>query len=157
METKTHWKKLDNPNYLGAYSLMDGESKELIATIEKVVIEEVKTSSGSENCKVAYLKNSKPMILNTTNCKAIQKATGSPYIDDWAGQNITIFVAKIKAFGEDIDALRIRPTKAQKPELNPKSKNWDKAKKAIMEGTYTIDDILKKYTVTEENQKLLLS
>jgi len=39
MEKKTHWRKLDNPNYLGAYSLLDGQTKELTVTIEKVVVE----------------------------------------------------------------------------------------------------------------------
>jgi len=105
---KTHWKKLDNPDYLGAYSLMDGETTELTATIEKVIVEGVKSDRGTENCKVAYLKGHKPMILNVTNCKVIQSIFDSPFIEDWKGKDITIYVDKVKAFGEVMDCLRIR-------------------------------------------------
>lgn len=156
---KTHWKKLDNPNYLGAYSLMDGETKELTVTIEKVVNEEIKTDRGSEMCKVAYLKGHKPLILNTTNSKQIEKIYDSPYIEDWAGKKITIYVAKIKAFGETLDALRIKNIKPKEsnPELLPNDKkNWDKVVKALTNG-YKIDDILTKWSISEQNRELLLS
>jgi len=105
---KTHWKKLDNPNYLGAYSLLDGVTQELTATIEKVVIEEVKSDRGAEPCKVAYLKGQKPLILNTTNCKIITKLFDTPFIEEWAGRDITLHVEKIKAFGETMAALRVK-------------------------------------------------
>ena len=81
---KTHWKRLDNPNYLGAYSLMDGSNKhELVAQITKVVIEEVKNDRGSEQLKVMHLNGHKPMILNATNSKTLEKLFNSPYIEDW--------------------------------------------------------------------------
>ena len=63
MEKLTHWKKLINPDYLGAYSL-DG-MKELNVTIEKVVREMVTGTGGKkEECTVAYLKNQKPFIVS---------------------------------------------------------------------------------------------
>jgi len=156
---KTHWKKLDNPNYLAAYSLMDGQTKEIIVTIDKVVVEEVKTDRGAEQCKVAYIKGQKPMILNVTNCKAIQKAYDTPYIEDWAGKTITLYVAKIKAFGDVVDALRIKPEKpvVSLPELKPGHDKWEGAKKAISEGSYELNDVLKKYTMSDKNQELLCS
>lgn len=156
-EQKTHWRKLDNPDYLGAYSLMDGNQRDLIVMIEKVVIEDVKNERGTEPCKVAYLKGRKPMILNTTNCRTIEKILESPFIDDWKGQHITLYVAKIKAFGETLDALRVRPKKPliKLPELTPTHNGWDGAKKAIEDGSYTIDQIKTKYSVSQENEKLL--
>ena len=142
---KTHWKKLDNPNYLAAYSLMDGQTREIVVTIDKVVVEEVKTDRGAEQCKVAYIKGQKPMILNVTNCKAIQKAYDSPYIEDWAGKSITLYVAKIKAFGDVVDALRVKPERpvVTLPELKPGHDKWESAKKAISEGSYELADVLK--------------
>ena len=159
-QPKTHWKKLDNPNYLGAYSLMDGEIKDLTVIIEKVITEEVKTDRGKEVCKVAYLKGHKPMILNATNSKTIQKIYDTPYIEDWKGKEITLYVAKIKAFGDEIECLRIRSTKPKSkilPELLPTDLvNWSNAVKGLRNG-YTIDQVKTKWSLTPENQEKLIS
>lgn len=107
---KTHWKKLHNPNYLGAYELMPGQ--ELTLTIAKVQEELVIGADGKkENCSVMHFceKGVKPMILNVTNSKTIAKLYGTPYVEDWAGKKITIYSAEVKAFGELVEALRIRP------------------------------------------------
>lgn len=111
---KTHWKKLTNPDYLGAYSLASGDGyNELVVKITYVKQEKVVGPDGKqEMCMVAHLADGlKPMILNRTNCKAIEKVCGSPFIDDWAGVSVAVYVAKVKAFGDVVDALRIRPTK----------------------------------------------
>ena len=96
-ELKTHWKKLRNPNYIGSYELMDGtDNPELIVTIDKVVKEMVKGSDGKdEECTVAYLKDQKPMILNSTNSKTIESIAKSPFIEDWNGQKVMLFVKRI--------------------------------------------------------------
>ncbi len=63
---KTHWKKLENPDYIGAYSLENG--KDLIVTIDSVKRELVTGQGGKkEECTIAYLKGQKPFILNRTN------------------------------------------------------------------------------------------
>jgi hypothetical protein len=53
----------------------------------------------------------KPMILNKTNCKIIAKIHDTPYIEQWAGKSILIYAAKVKAFGEMVDALRVKNQK----------------------------------------------
>lgn len=107
---KTHWKKLDNPDYLGAYALQPGQ--DLIVQIKSVGQEEVynPTNNKKEICTVAHFmdKNVKPMILNVTNCKTISKIYDTPYIEDWTGKYISVYIAKVKAFGETVEALRIR-------------------------------------------------
>jgi hypothetical protein len=155
---KTHWRKYDNPNYLGAYSLMDGQTRDLKATIEKVVNETVKNERGDDNCRVAYLKGQKPMILNTTNSKILERNFGTPYIEDWAGKQITIYVAKIKAFGDEMECLRIKKQQYKKlPELSPKDKEkWNAAIEAL-KGNYTIDQIKTKYSLSPENQEKLIA
>lgn len=35
---------------------------------------------------------------------------GTPYIEEWNGKKVQIFATMVKAFGEETDALRIRPT-----------------------------------------------
>ena len=109
----THWKKLTNPNYLGAYSIEDG--KDLILTIDRVINEMVTGTDGKkEECVVAYFReNVKPMILNTTNMKTISKVYGTPYIEDWHNKKIRVGIEKVKAFGEVVEALRVRKEKPQ--------------------------------------------
>lgn len=104
----THWKKLTNPNYLGAYSIENGQ--DLILTIKSVQEERVIGADGKkDDCVVCYFQeNVKPMILNATNMKTIQKLYKSPYIEDWVGKKIQIGTEKIKAFGDVVDALRVR-------------------------------------------------
>ena len=107
----THWKKLTNPNYVGSHDLQP--CQELKVTFEKVATEIVKTAEGSQTCVVAYFKGgSKPMILNKTNMKIISKVLDSPYIEKWIGQSVILYSAKIRAFGENVDALRIKNQKA---------------------------------------------
>lgn len=109
--TKTHWKKLNNPDYLGAYSLdKNGKYEDLVVTIDSVKNEEIVGADGKkEVCIVARMKGQKPMILNATNCKTLTKLFKSPHIEDWCGKQITLFVSQVKAFGDFHDALRIRP------------------------------------------------
>lgn len=104
----THWKKLTNPDYLGAYSLEDGQ--DIILTIERVQVETVTGPEGKkEECMVCHWKErTKPMILNSTNAKMIQKLLKTPYIEEWSGHKIQIGVEMVKAFGEIVDALRVR-------------------------------------------------
>lgn len=108
MANKTNWKKLTNPNYLGAYSFNEGEEK--ILTIKFVSDELVKGEDGKEeHCIVAhFIEPEKPMILNKTNCKTISKVYKTPYIEDWANRKIQIYVDQVKAFGDVVEALRIK-------------------------------------------------
>lgn len=112
MAEHIHWKKTTNPDYLGAYAFDDG--KDMIVKVKDVRIETVQNQQGKEDKPVMYFDGDvKPLILNTTNCKAIAKVWGTPYIEDWAGHKITLKVKKISAFGEMVDAVRVsneRPT-----------------------------------------------
>lgn len=107
----THWKKLTNPNYIGSEILQPGQ--ELKLTIEKVQKEQVKTAEGTQECIVAYFKGGqKGMIINKTNAKIITKVLDTPYIEQWAGKSIIIYAAKVRAFGEMVEALRVKNQKA---------------------------------------------
>jgi hypothetical protein len=105
----THWKQLANYDYLGAYSLENGKDKTV--TIKKIVQELVAGNAGrKENCIVAYFSDEeKPMILNKTNCKTIQKIYGTPLIEEWIGKKITLYASTTSLAGETVECLRIRP------------------------------------------------
>ncbi len=108
--SETHWKKLINPDYLGAYSLDPG--KDMVLTIRQVKKEMVTGADGKkEECIVCYWQEEqKPMILNVTNCKMIAKLLKTPYIERWAGHRIQIGAEVVSAFGEKVEALRVRKT-----------------------------------------------
>lgn len=108
-ETKTHWKKHFNYDFLGTYALEDG--KDLILTIAELKDEEVTDPNGKKStCFVAHFKEKqKPMILNRTNCKTIQKLYKTPYTELWVGKQIQVYAKEgISAFGSVTDGLRIR-------------------------------------------------
>ena len=50
----------------------------------------------------------------------------------------------------------VKPMTAKgKPELTPESSGWQGAKNAVKSGTHTIEQIREKYTLSDENAKLL--
>lgn len=154
---KTHYRKLQNTNYLGSWDLADenGNFKNRILTIKEVKKEMVHDGrGGQEDCVTVYFHESKPMIMNSTNLKNIDKSFSTPIIEDWIGKKIEISVQKVKAFGEIHDALRVVKTSL---ELTPKHPKWNGAKKAIADKTVTIDQIKKQYTISPENERLLCS
>ncbi len=151
---KTHWKKLSNPNYIGSYSIEPGQ--DLTVEIVSVSKEMVMGADGKkEECIVATLKNQKPFILNVTNCKTISTLLETPYIEEWKGKSITLYVQQVKAFGEVVDALRVRAGRAPLPELTPSHQGWAKAVEY-----YTLNRNTKgieaKMRISEANKALLI-
>lgn len=114
MAEKTHWKKIvSDPNYIGEADFAEGEEK--VLTVAYVnASETVTTAEGKSQKAVLHWKepNNKPMILNVARSKAIEKVTGSPYFEDWVGQQVQLYIQKgIKAFGDVVNAVRVRPYK----------------------------------------------
>lgn len=103
----THWKKLDNPDYIGAYAFEPNEEK--VVTIRAVMRKQVTGAEGKkEECTVVYfVEPEKPLILNATNAKEITRRADSPYIENWAGVKIVLGVERVKAFGDVVDAVRV--------------------------------------------------
>ncbi len=142
---KTHWKKLFNPDYLGSYAL--DPDNDLIVTITGVKTEMVKNADGrEEECVVLQLKDQKPMVLNATNGKTVTKVLESPYIEDWVGQSIQLYIARVKAFGEVVEAIRVRPMrpKIEKRKLN--AEEFEKVFAAVKSGRLTKPDAIARYS-----------
>lgn len=150
---KTHWKKLKNPDYLGSWDLADSEGVYhnkvvTLGNVSKKFVHDGK--GGGDECVVAEIAGLKPMILNSTNLKTISKLLDSDFIEDWKGKKIELTVAKVKAFGETHDALRVskvKPVAKQKLDFTP-----DKFENAHSKGA-TIDKIKSIYNVTPEIEK----
>jgi hypothetical protein len=128
---KTHWKKLKNPDYLGSYDFQPGEERTV--TVRKVVVESVKNTDGAAgDCTVVhFMEPYKPFILNSTNGKTLTNLFDSPYIEDWPGKSFVLCVKNIKAFGEVVDALRVKNQRVAKklPVLSLGTKLFENSKK----------------------------
>jgi RNase P subunit RPR2 len=95
-------------SYLGAWDVPD--DGDLVLTIDKAARDDVKNERGTERkLTIHFVEDYKPMILNATNCKAITKLYKTPYIEEWTGKQIIVRVQQVKAFGDLVDALRIKP------------------------------------------------
>ena len=156
-----HWKKLTNPDYIGAYDFDADEERTL--TVKKVMADEVTGDGGKkDSCVLVHFKEGgKPMVFNATNCKAISKMAKSTDTDDWKGVAVTIYVKNEKAFGEFVDCLRIKPPSSSAsglalPELIIGSENFKGCLAAVQGGT-KIDKIKRKYTMSAEVEKALLT
>jgi hypothetical protein len=80
---------------------------------------------------------------------------GTPYIEQWSGKQITIYIANgIKAFGDVVDALRIRPEKPKKIVVNNQHKLWADCCDFVRKGG-AVEKILEKYTMDEITIELL--
>lgn len=135
-----------NPDFIGAYYLHENE--DLTVTIDFVQRETITGTGGKkEECSVAHLQGHKPFILNATNNKTIASLYG-PYIEDWAGQPITLFASTARLGGDTVECLRIRPVVAQRklPPITPE--RFGKALKAIQAGTYTADKLHAGFVLT---------
>ena len=152
--TKTQWKLLINPEYIGAYWLAPGEDSTVI--IDYVRRENVIGTGGKkEECTVAHLKGDiKPFILNVTNSKSIAKLYG-PFIEDWAGKPITLFASTTKLAGDTVECLRIRPVVANRKKQNITAARFSDAMKAINNGAYTAQKLEASYELTLEQQHIL--
>lgn len=147
--SKTHWKKLMNPEYIGAYWLPEGED---VTVVIDYVVREMITGTGGkkEECTVAHLKNGvKPFILNATNSKTIAKLYGV-FIEDWAGKPITLFASTARLAGDTVECLRIRPVVAKRtiPPIAPE--RFAKALASIRAGTYTAAELSAKFILSVE-------
>lgn len=112
-----HWKNLASYDYLGSYSL-EGVSS-VILTIKDIRTEMVTAENGKkEQCIVVSFEEEqvgkvvvKPMVMNKTNCKTIEKIYGTGEVEKWIGLPIEVFATETR-FGRDmVPCLRVKPNK----------------------------------------------
>ena len=152
-QTRTHWKKLVDPRYIGAYALPNGN--DLVVTIERVQSEEITMMQGKKEVhSIMYLKGQKPMILNATNSKSIHKLYG-PYIEDWVGKQITLYASTAKLGGEMVECLRIRPSVPVREKQPITSARLDAALEQIRNGAYTIEKLRAGFKLTPEQNAIV--
>ena len=157
---KTHILANDDKKYLGAWDLP--EKDDLVLTIDSIRWEDVKNpkkNDAVEKKRVMRFKEKKykPMIVNELNSSSIISSTKVSYMEDMGGLQISLYKIWGKWFGKEQEAIRIRKTKVEKPELTPNHKKWNDVKARVQSKTNPIglSDLRKYYKVSDANFKLL--
>ena len=162
-QTLTHWKKNLDSRYISGEDLqaeLHGLKKEMVVSIDRFNDTDTFDSSKNEKRIVTglFLKDSngvalyKPALLNRINAKFFIKETGSEFVDHWIGIPVIMYAQKDSRHG-----YVVRFKKYVLPTLVKDSENFNKCYQAIHNNGYTMDQIRKKYQVSSEVEKLLLT
>jgi len=163
MEAKTHWKKNLDSKFISGEDLkssLNNLSPEMAVVIDRFSDDETFDANKSAKTTITglYLKDLsgkklyKPTILNKTNAKFFTKEFGSDYMEDWVNKPVTMFAQADSRHG-----FVVRFRKYKKPSLLFSTPEFEKCKIAIDSGSYTIDQVKTKYTVSAEVEKLLIT
>lgn len=93
--SKTHWKALaDTSQYLGKQHFGPDEKKDVtIESVEEQVVENHAKRTKDVKAIMYFAEaDVRPWIVNKTNRGKIAELLDSPYIEDWIGKKITLFV-----------------------------------------------------------------
>jgi hypothetical protein len=86
----------------------DLAGKPYTLTIKAVTLEDLGHGAEKESkLAISFEKATKMMLLNRTNAMIIASLYG-PETDQWLGKAVTVYAARVKAFGAWHDALRIK-------------------------------------------------
>lgn len=161
MNNKTHYRAAFKSPYLSSADLVGP----IVLTIKNVALEPDKSKRTKDKFNTCHFVEKeirsgellKPMILNAVNSKTLKNISGSPYIEDWCGLKITIFVDPNVRFGRDtVEGLRINPISPRKKIITPENlKAWDNAKSAYLRDG-NIDKVLNRVEISEDHQKQLI-
>ena len=164
MENKTHWRKADKTDYLGACDIE--EKVDLVLTIAKVELKEVNVRGKKSFERVATFKERgfKPMILNVTNAKVVKEfARNSVYLEEWKDIQVAIYVQDNVRLGSEItEGLRFRQFKPQmkattkKELLATDELAFNNAVKGMIGGK-TMEDIEVFYVVSDSVKQQLMN
>lgn len=156
----SHWRNMfQDEKYLGSHNLeKDGKYEAVIVTIENIYVGDFLSQGGKEKRPFVKLKEfDKPMVLNRTNFKRLEKFFQSFDPQTFVGKQIVLGVETVSSPEGMVPALRFSTRSlpvAQKPELPdaamPKAIEQVKSK-----GQSAIAKIEEKYTLTAEQKEIL--
>lgn len=88
----------------------------LIVTVQKIGRINIAKEGDQpeEKWAVKFAEFNKPMLLNSTNIKLLEKACGSDDTDNWKGKEVVVYTDESVSFGGQIvGGLRIRKHQAE--------------------------------------------
>lgn len=161
MNEKTHYRKAFDSPYLSSADIVEPT----MLTVSHVSLEKDRTKKTQDMFNTAHFAEKelrpgeklKPMILNASNSKTMKALANSPFIDDWKGIKITVYVDHNVRFGrETVEGLRISPHAPEKKVLTPEqTKAWESAKAAYKRDGNLIA-ILARVDMSREHKEQLI-
>ena len=100
---------MTNPQFLGAWDFEPGEEKAVV--IDHVEQRELVNQDGRTETRPVVVFSSdsvKPLVLNVSNARTIEKLYSSPDVDTWHGKAVILRAQKVRAFGEVVEAVRVK-------------------------------------------------
>ncbi|MBS0200487.1 MAG: hypothetical protein JSR70_08560 [Proteobacteria bacterium] len=160
-EDGTHYRKVFDSPYLSSADIVEPTA----LTIARVTQETDKTKKTKDTFNTAYFherelrpgEKLKPMILNATNSKLMAAITGSPYIEDWSGIRVIVYVDKAVKFGKDtVEGLRLRQAPSRRTLTPDQTQTWENAKAAFKKDG-NLNAVLAKVDISDEHKAQLIS
>ena len=108
-ELTGNWRSYSGYSFLSSLDFEDGQ--EVTLTIEKVTKDQAidpNTKQPKNVIAIKFVGSDRLMVMNKTNAKRITQITGTPTVEKWKGQKITIRKEPIKAFGKQQFCLRVK-------------------------------------------------
>ena len=138
-----HWRTIHTSDYLSSVDI-DGNTNVTIKSVSAKT--ETFDKGKKETLPIANLEGDyKPLILNRTNCKTLEKLSGSGEIEDWKGMTVTLTVEKVRFGSEMVDGIRIA-------QVLPKT--FDPAPGvAALKGSNTLDELRAAWDKLREEEK----
>jgi hypothetical protein len=107
-----HWRTHIPTDRLCAGDLQGQDLTVVIERVQPVVVDDLADKRKKKSALDVYFKGKKkPLLVKATNAKAISKLVGSPLCEKWINQAITLYPTNVSAFGEMVEAIRVRPNK----------------------------------------------
>lgn len=98
-------------SFLGGWSFEDGDQTLTIKSVGEEEMFDRDSGKKKKGLCLHFAEKDLPMVLNVTNAATIAEVTGSDRMKDWIGKKIIVGQSKIKAFGKENFAIRVRNKK----------------------------------------------
>lgn len=110
---KTHYRKVFKSDHLSSADIEEfiEEGRPTRFMIDRVQQEYKTLVAGKKiDANIMYfVEPIKPMVLNAVNSKVLRAMFNSPYIEDWKGKEIEVFINHaVQMKGETVQGLRLR-------------------------------------------------
>lgn len=104
------WRLVIQTDRLNAADLQGRDVTVVIERVVQVEVEDMKDAKKKKTYFDVYFKGKKkPLLFKATNCKTMTKLTGTRITEKWVGVAITLFPTMVKAYGDVVEAIRVRP------------------------------------------------
>ena len=164
-EKGIHWRTTAKALHCGVEMLPEGKDIEYILIKYIEYKDKVNIAGRMETNKaIAYFEENPytklPMVLNATNCKRLEKLSGTPYLNELKNFPVRLTKEKCRDVqdGGETVGLRISKLPPKKPllaVLSPEHPNWGKCMDYIKKGN-SVEDLRKGYEISAEVEKLLI-